>query len=354
MEKNSFVEGQVCDVIKIPRTKILKITFSKTSIAKKATEIGLRMFSMSISPYQIKQDTHVNIKNCMRCYMVEDHFTSECPKPADYKICSECGELGHIWRECDSSIKKCINCKKDHRTLAMKCPIRKEITKTKRNEEQQSTTYSNAPQPTNNMQNMGSCTPDTHSTMYGCLMFTHILNANRPGTYNTELNKMLKNNKLPPLVAPDNPPSREIMNIMANITIPASANLGEVSAGNTEQREQEKGATGATGEAPATEETPTVGEPQSHETNETSTMQESVLSQGKKRWYPVKGEDVGFMVYTKQSVGWPKKDVFSKEVLLEGIKSKKYKYTYAKKDLTDDEILKIIANRTMDITIMLL
>lgn len=92
------------------------------------------MFAMSISTHQTEQDTHVEIKSCMKCYKIEDHNTSECPKPQDYKICLECSEEGHIWRDCPSEIKKCINFKGDHRTLAMKCEQRKEVIKQKRKE----------------------------------------------------------------------------------------------------------------------------------------------------------------------------------------------------------------------------
>lgn len=79
---------------------------------------------MLIPPHQIKE-TYTQVITCMKCYKMEDHYTNQCTKPRDYKICSEYGELGHTWFTCLSKEKQCINCWDEHRTLAMRCPERK-------------------------------------------------------------------------------------------------------------------------------------------------------------------------------------------------------------------------------------
>lgn len=63
----------------------------------------------------------------MKCYPIEEHTTNKCPKPKEYKICSECGDRNHTWKDCHSSEKKLVNCDGNHRTIANKCPKRREI-----------------------------------------------------------------------------------------------------------------------------------------------------------------------------------------------------------------------------------
>lgn len=100
MDKNLYTNNQITEVLKFPRSKIIKITFTKTTIAKRATESGLRMYSMSIHFHQMQQDKFFPIQTCMRCYKIEDHNPPECPKPTEYKICSECTMEGHRWKDC--------------------------------------------------------------------------------------------------------------------------------------------------------------------------------------------------------------------------------------------------------------
>ena len=143
--KNTWIE-EITHIFKFPKHNIVKICFSETATAKKATETGLLAFYMSIPSYNIKQEEYVHINTCMKCYKIEDHFTRQCPKDKEYKICSECGSLDHTWRECPSNSKKCINCEGSHRTLANNCPIRKKIRedKLKEKREGKKATYSQA------------------------------------------------------------------------------------------------------------------------------------------------------------------------------------------------------------------
>lgn len=345
MDKNAYTNNQITDLMKFPRAKNVKITFTKTSIAKKANEIGLRMFSMSIAPHQIQQDTYIEIKSCMRCYKLEDHISSECTRPAEYKICSECSEEGHTWRECTNTYKRCINCQGDHRTLAMRCQKRKDILNIKRKEGQQNTTYSNMVKK-NNTQQPGTTeattvSPNTHTLIYACFMYAHIINIANPGTFQQEVNKMFKANNLPPIKTPDNPPSQAILNVMstqANSLVPGMAEGGTAST-ETNGKEKETRRTEDKAEERANKE----------QQQETSIMQESIMTQGK-RQYQISGEDIGLTIYTKQNEGWPTKVEFTRQVLVKGLQSKKYKYTYTDHELTEEDVIRMIEKKTMDIT----
>ena len=99
INENSWIEG-IDNIFKIPKIKHIKIGFKETITAKTATEKGLLAFHMSIPSYNIKIDEFIPVMICMKCYNLEDHTTSKCPKPKDFKICSECGNPNHNWREC--------------------------------------------------------------------------------------------------------------------------------------------------------------------------------------------------------------------------------------------------------------
>ena len=147
---NTWAEIQ--KVTKFPprgRNNIMKIEFTDHSMAERAKDHGLLMFYISIANHQIKRESYIEIKNCYKCYTIEDHDTQD----NTYKICSECSALDHTWKECKSTQKQCVNCGGQHRTPAMKCPIRKQAYRTKQQAERNTpnTTYANAAStPTNN------------------------------------------------------------------------------------------------------------------------------------------------------------------------------------------------------------
>lgn len=94
---------------------------------------------------------------------------------------------------------------------------RKEITKEKREEQKKkkNTTYSQAATTNTNTTNNTSLniSAEKTETMLLCLLFAHIENAKRPGTYEEELNIMVDGKKLPKIKVPKVPNSREIINI---------------------------------------------------------------------------------------------------------------------------------------------
>lgn len=52
---------------------------------------------------------------------------------------------------------------------------------------------------------------DTHAKILTCMLHAHFMNMADPGTWNRELNNMLKLNSLPEIKAPNNPPSLKIL-----------------------------------------------------------------------------------------------------------------------------------------------
>ncbi|MPC69443.1 hypothetical protein E2C01_063668 [Portunus trituberculatus] len=134
---NTFLENKIDSVFKFPNSKTIKITFTQAVYAQKSKEHGLKLFSMKIPHHQIQQEKFYHIQTCYRCYEIEAHLTKDCHKNEDYKICSECAEEGHTWRNCDKEKKSCINCGENHMTLSMRCRLRKEAIKKKREGEKE-------------------------------------------------------------------------------------------------------------------------------------------------------------------------------------------------------------------------
>ena len=183
---------------------------------------------MSIPGHNIKQEIFYNLTTCFRCYKVEDHLTNQCIKPQDYKVCSECSCNEHYWRECTSYHKKCINCSGDHRTLAAKCPTRKEAIKKKRTANEKPTqTYSQAAQQNTQNTSTHQCqniTNETHAKIFTSMLHAHFANIASPGSFEKELNNMLTLNSLPNVKAHPNPQSRKIIANIYNETSKAAHN----------------------------------------------------------------------------------------------------------------------------------
>ena len=126
---NNWLENNIDTIFKFPHSKNIKITFKQATTTTKTREVDLKLFHMRIPSHQIHQEKFYNIKTCFRCYKIEDHHTNACSQDSSFKICSECSMTGHTWRECNVEENKCLNCDGNHRTLSMKCILRKEAIK---------------------------------------------------------------------------------------------------------------------------------------------------------------------------------------------------------------------------------
>ena len=126
-------EVKVVDIYKFPNKKIIKITLETLEMVNKVLEHGLRLFYVSLPPHSIEVDCFIDLIMCFKCYEIDNHFTSSCPKDPDYKICSICSSKKHTFQNCDNpNNKQCINCNEPHSTLAFSCQKRKEKIKEKR------------------------------------------------------------------------------------------------------------------------------------------------------------------------------------------------------------------------------
>ena len=220
IRRNEWIGDELDSVIKFPNSTI-KVTFAQSSHAKKSTERDLLAFNLSIHPSDIKQETFIPIKCCMKFYTLEDHITREYSKDREYKICSECSTLGHLWHQCKEQFKKCANCGEGYSTLAMKCTMRTNILKEKKKEEleRKKNTYAETTrtwrkqkphiiQPQLSFQT--TFTRDDTLKTNMCVAHAHYKNIDDPGTYAEELNTILTLNDLPSVKIPGDPDSELI------------------------------------------------------------------------------------------------------------------------------------------------
>ncbi len=322
VSKNDWITLEdIENIYKFPNSPTIKITFFSSLIAKKCTEKGLKAFKISIPATEIKSETYIPIQCCMRCYTLESHYTNECPKSKDYKLCSECGTEGHLWHQCRESNKKCINCHEDHSTLQMKCPKRKEILKHKRAliKERENMTYSNItgtnlPLPKMPTFNVPTITKDEILKIHICVAHAQTKNQEKPGCYNNVLNKILTMNNLP------------------NIIIP------------TDDEDDEQPLLAATCPEPPINETPKQEQSLSRHSS-TSNISTGTESAPTKK---MNAKDLGLHFFTTTGKEWPPK--IPTVELLRGINSKKYKWTYTNMNYNEEQILRKIENDEISLT----
>ena len=331
MDKNDWMKQGIENIFKIPRTKILKITFKDTAAANKAKDTGFLCFNMSIPPHAIKEEEYIPILTCMKCYSIEDHVTSKCPKPKEYKICSECSSLEHTWRECSITKKKCINCKGDHRTLANKCPYRKKVLDEKRQtkKENSSRSYATVANSNATMSTQNITQPiidkDTTTNILSCMLHAHFMNAIHPGTYNEELNRALKLNNLPKINLPSNPPSKEILNLTSNTETQNTTNNN----------------------IPATE--PTLEPTETATTEAPETQQTTEQEEQMPELEQIRGRGLGLQIITRKREGWPIDNTVSFETLKMGLETGQYKWRYTNTAYSEQEILKSLTNNEINL-----
>ena len=112
--------AKIQEVYIFSKSNTVKFTFQSSEMARKAREEGLRLFSISIPPHQIKEEKYVELLTCNKCYAIESHSTKQCPCPQDYTICSECASQEHTFRECTATEKSCLHCGQAHSCKVMR------------------------------------------------------------------------------------------------------------------------------------------------------------------------------------------------------------------------------------------
>ncbi len=333
LSHNTWIGDEIHSIFKFPNSSTLKITFTQTTYAKLCTERGLKAFGLVIPYSDIKQETFIPIKTCMRCYSLEQHNTKDCPKGKDYKICSECSQEGHLWFQCNESQKMCINCSGSHSTMAMKCTTRKTLIKDKRKEENernkmtyaqltqtripQQQTHTQPPQP----QPAYNITREETLKINICVAHAHYQNIAKPGCYAEELNKILKANNLPTIVIPDTPDSQNMYTNATEQEIQNTTNAPQVKP--RKERLVRRESVGNLRDEGAVANTDT----ETEERDET-----------------IKARDIGLKFYTNEERSWPK-NKFTRNDLKEGILSNKYKFTYEDSTWTEEQIFDGIFER---------
>ena len=191
--------AKVNNIHKIPAPPTIKIEFAKQEQATKCVNSGILMFHLSIHPTDIKPETHIDIKICYRCYKLNDHLSIDCPKNTTYKICSNCSSTDHIYHDCKSNFKKCINCDGNHATMAFRCPKRREIERQLRGSEMKSTTSNvvkqNLADTSHNIDHNVLLKSIILSNM--CITIATLKESETPGKFNDCLNQLLQANNLP-------------------------------------------------------------------------------------------------------------------------------------------------------------
>lgn len=326
--KNEWMQEGIDNLTKFNNKNIIKIQFSQASLAKKATEKGILAYNMCLPEYNIKQEEYIQIKTCMRCYEINTHFSSECPKDRKYTICSECGSTEHTWRQCKEPNKNCINCKGNHRTLAYKCPLRKQMREEKIKEQKEpKISYSQAAATPIGGALFAEATKnpisrDIHAKIFTIMLHAHFMNIANPGSYQEHLNKTLEANNLPTIIIPECPPSQEII-------------ANTVQTQNTEERTRK---ISTSEEEEETEKTTSKKTKNTKTKHSGETVQKEIPELEK-----IEGRELGLEVMVSKSTGWPKES-FSLRELTRGMLEGTYKWTYSSKRHTDEEIYKLISN----------
>lgn len=361
--------GWILDIAntdKFAKGKGLKITFHDSATAKKAQEKGLLAFSMRIPPYNIEQDKHHNITTCLRCYAMEDHYTSQCNKSKDYKICSECSGEGHTWRECQSGTKCCLTCEGEHSTLAMRCPKRKEIIKNKRKQEKEGvTSYTGAVKKNMNfaaMTQQSQPSPNTHNTIYQCMLHAHFVNAGTHGEYERVLNNLFTDNNLPTIKISETPNS---LLILKKLEEGSNANIHGIEQQQLRQTQQQQ-----QGQTQQQQKQVPHQQQKQQETKELeqqeiimeTTMENQVQEQAVKPKHHrhlerrqrrslsrITGKDIGLSIYTTKNRGWVETPM-RKQALLKGIEDKIIKWTYTDPNIREKEIMEKLVFGQIDLT----
>ena len=238
-DKNEW--AKVEEVIKIGNyTHVLKVRFAETAMADKALNSGLTGFNWSVTPDQIKREEFVNLLCCFSCYKYEEHATANCPEK-NLKVCSNCAGTGHTFRDCPNpEVPGCLNCKREsreghatHRTLAMACPIKKEKIKEKQEAEKQQaetkqqSTYANIAKQAVAAAQAAAPPPAQPTTItlskkmdyqvLVAILYSHVMNLANPGTFEREMNELLRLNNLPPMKFPANPDSSAALRVQSSI-----------------------------------------------------------------------------------------------------------------------------------------
>ncbi len=327
--KNLWIGDEIDSVFKFPNSSTIKIIFTQTNLAKKSIEKGLLAFNLNIPPSDIKQETFIQIKTCMKYYRIEDHSTRDCPKDVSFRICSECSKEGHVWHQCKEQIKKCINCGENHTALAIKCVKRKTVIRKKRKEEatRKNLSFAAATSSRNNFQQQPhlvdtpNITKEDTLKIQMCFVHAYYRNIENPGSYEDELNKILKINNLPSIKIPETPNSHKILSLQS--------------------QQQTQNTIGTIQKKQYTQKTKEVAAKHDRYNEEKDDEIDSELESMEKEILCKDAREIGLKIFTSKERGWPS-DRFTTTDLLQGTEHNRYKWSYKDAKYSEEEILEMI------------
>ncbi|MPC40777.1 hypothetical protein E2C01_034345 [Portunus trituberculatus] len=131
---------------------------------------------------------------------------------------------------------------------------------------------------------------DTFSKIFTCVIHAHMQNNTNPGSYETELNKTLKLNKLPEIKIASNPDSHKIITSIS--TYNSNSACAEPTTSNNPTITNEED-----GDISIDEDNISVNEEKELEPPATSTPNES----------KIQASNLGFTIFTSETTGWPPK-----------------------------------------------
>ena len=200
-------------VIKISNSPhLMKLIFERSQIADRVVEEGLKIKFQKFQKTNIEKEIFIPIVPCFKCFSYE-HLRRNCPKPDEYRICSSCAIEGHLYTDCSSDFVRCIGCGANHRTLAAKCPIRKEIIRNKIKEKRvrSRSAYDRDRGGLTQTQTTATLLQAQTTKLpehYLAVMAAAITRADKreaevPGSFQFIINEMLKANKVPEVKFPE-------------------------------------------------------------------------------------------------------------------------------------------------------
>lgn len=373
--------ARINEVIKIKDyTHCFKIIFHETEMADKAIRSGFLTYDMSITPNQIQKEHFVSLLTCFNCYKFEEHTTKDCPN-TDHQYCSNCAEIGHRYTECNNTEKMgCLNCKhtgkayNTHRTMAMSCPIKKELIKTRTDEDKnkqlqkQDVKYveiarravAEAQKPeTNTILQLGTT---SQAKIFTLIMHAHVQNIINPGTYATELNKLLVKNGLAPMWFPDNPESSKLFHATATPDLTQLVRDKNETSSSQASKQQDKAtldteeATQAQTRDPRLQKHHQGAVPKPHSIDEHTQEACSIYSSQEQLMdfeATLEGidsetsDDIGLTIFIPDSEIVPTN--IDADQVLEKIKNNQYKYQYSKTYIEEDLVQSWMESRKIKI-----
>lgn len=362
------------EVVKMKNyTHILKLRLEETIMVEKAKRQGILAYNMSISPSQIEVENYVHIRSCYKCYKMEDHLTKDCPH-TDLKICSECAETGHTYKDCRNTEKACINCKNrgnpaSHRTLAMSCPLRKAIVSDKLKEQKTSdlnkdeNTYAAIARRAVAEVRQAETTTQInlseykHTKILISIMHAHVMNLCNPGSYHKELNKMLEKNELPTMWFPENPDSGKLLGATMDQTQQDNMDTDSSKTYNTAEDpvntemvvEQHKTKDHVNRDPRLEHRSRNQDSGTIPKTKSISQSRNRNTSDRTETTYPESAQEIGLKIHLTGKTIVPTMDPHA-EFVLEQIQSGAYKWTYTDSRYDEDIIRQLLAMKMIKIS----